>query len=112
MVTLEQFVYFIGGTEDDETDTRLLICLDVATAKVLDYIKGTCVDPTDVTTSSIPTSIVDLSIMKVGDELWNQRNMHPTVREQFDFGSGVASNTSRDPMLAAYPLLKGFVLPW
>lgn len=114
-VTVEDFVAYIGGDETDEANLKLALCFSVAKEKVTQHVMSTITDPEAVdplATSSIPTHILDLAVIKVADELWNQRNIRPNPREQFDFGSGLVSNTSRDPMLAAYPLLNGWVLPW
>lgn len=111
-VTIEQFVDYIGGTVDDHDDQRIVLCLEVAEIKVHQFVRSTCVDPAILATSSIPTVIVDIAIMKVADELYRQRNITPSPREQIDYGSGVLSNTSRDPMSAAYPVLRGYLLPW
>lgn len=109
---MEQFATYIGGDSIDQENPRLLHCLEVAHSKVLFYVKSTCTDKEDLATSTIPEAIVDLAVIKVADELWNQRNVRPTAKEQFDYGSGLMSNTSRDAMLPAYSLLGGYVLPW
>ena len=115
MATIEQFIAYIGGDADDLTNERLLKCLEVARAMVLNYVKSTCFDleaANPLATSSIPTSITDVAVIKVADELNNQRNTKPSVKEQIDYGAGLMSNTTRDPMLAVYPLLRGYVSPW
>lgn len=109
-VTAEQFADYIGGLDFD--NPKLILVLSVAESKVYDYIKSTFATPGVPSTSTIPVEIVDLSILKVADELWNQRNKLSTPREQMDFGGGMLSTMNRDPMLPAYSLLRGYVLPW
>lgn len=111
-VTVTDFVEFIGGDEEDETNPRLIQCFNVAVVMVHRFIKSTFTVAEDPTTTTIPVVVVDLAILKVADELWNQRNTRGTVKEQMDFGAGLMSNTHRDPMLGAHNLLRGYVKPW
>lgn len=111
-VTAALFADYIGGESVDAENPRLILVLGVAKVQVLDFVKSTCTDATDIETSSIPEEVLDLAILKVADELWNQRNIKPRVMEQIDYGGAMLSTTNRDPMLPAYSLLRGYVLPW
>lgn len=112
-VTVEQFITYIGGDVDDgDTVEKATTVLSVATTLVHDYIRATFVEEGEVLSSHIPQDIIDLAILRVGEVVHRQRTNTPSVMDQFN---GVGQTTypfPNDPMLPAYPLLRGYVLPW
>lgn len=82
--------------------------LESCWAQSVAMVDGFCVDaagePIDV-----PVAIVDRAKLEVGSELFHRRSS-PQGVSQFATPDGNPIRIARDPMVAAYPLLKPYVL--
>jgi len=75
-------------------------CADEAVALVNGFL-GTDVE-------LVPASVLNLAYIQVGSELFNRRKA-PNGIAQFSALDGSAIRVARDPMVAAYPLLRPFM---
>ena len=58
--------------------------------------------------ASVPLVIVNRAIIEVGSELYNRRQA-PNGISQFAANDGSAIRVARDPMVAAYPILRPYL---
>jgi hypothetical protein len=95
-VTVVQFREYVGTKEESVFVTD---CLDAGKSLVARYIG-------DVT--GVPTHIVDQSVLICASELFHRRQA-PGGVTQFADMSGSAVRVGKDPMNAAYELLRPYV---
>lgn len=94
-VSVEQFRLYVGTKEES---VFVSDCLDAGKALVARYIG-------DVT--GVPTHIVDQSVLIASSELFHRRQA-PGGVTQFADMSGSAVRVGKDPMAAAYELLRPY----
>ena len=94
-VTVEDFRAYVGTKEDSKFVTD---CLDAGKALVLRYI-GDSVD--------VPSHIHDQAVLVASSEIFHRRQA-PGGITQFADMSGSAVRVGKDPMFAAYELLRPF----
>lgn len=75
-------------------------CADEAVALVSGYVG------TDA--ALVPVSVLTRAYVEVGSELYNRRSA-PNGISQFAAADGSAIRVARDPLVAAYPLLRPFM---
>jgi hypothetical protein len=94
-VTVEQLQDYVGSKE---TGTFIDGCLNSAYAMVQRFVG----------TNAVPSSIIDQAVLQVGSELFHRRSA-PNGISQFADMSGNPMRVARDPMVAAYDLLRPYV---
>ncbi|WP_328530772.1 hypothetical protein OG984_06455 [Nocardioides sp. NBC_00368] len=103
-VTLEQVAEYVGSS--GEYDILLTSCLAEAEVLVSSLV-GSAV---------IPQVILDRAVLEVAADLFNRRNApNGITSQQFATFNGVGTSPvriNRDPLAAAYPLLKRWITPW
>lgn len=85
-----------AGDDDDDFITR---CFDDATILVTEYIGS----------SYVPDEIQDLAILKTGEELYAQRDAPQGVSQFSDINQNPV-RVARDPLTAAKPILRKYVI--
>lgn len=95
-VTVVQFREYVGTKEESVFVTD---CLDAGKALVARYIGST---------TGVPSHIVDQSVLICSSELFHRRQA-PGGVTQFADMSGSAVRVGKDPMGAAYELLRPYV---
>jgi hypothetical protein len=60
----------------------------------------------------IPESILDLAVMRVTSNLWNDDGLPVSTNSFYGVDTGNAIPAMRDPMTGAYILLRKWVSPW
>jgi hypothetical protein len=95
-VSVVQFRAYVGTKEES---VFVSDCLDAAKALVSRYIGSV---------TGVPTHIVDQSVLIAGSELFHRRQA-PGGVTQFADMSGSAVRVGKDPMAAAYELLRPYV---
>lgn len=100
-VSVERFLDYFGG--DPNTDTAdAQSTLEVAVIMVDNYVGD----------SIVPTEVVDLAVLRVGNALWAAEHVQARSNDSFYETNEAPAPTNRDPMTAAYVLLRKWVLPW
>ena len=94
-VTVEQLQDYVGTKE---TGAFITGCLDSAKSMVLRFIGR----------GSVPATITDQAVLQVASELFHRRSA-PNGITQFADLTGNAVRIARDPMVAAYDLLRPYV---
>lgn len=95
--TVQDLAAFVNGTADDYTGA----CLLEAVALVATHTSG----------RTVPDEIARRAVLEVGADLYHRRKARNGVTG-FDTGDGgEIVRINRDPMAAAYPLLKPYVAP-
>lgn len=85
-----------AGEDDDEFIER---CFDDATDLVSDYVGD----------KYVPASRLALAILKTGSELYSQRDAPSGISQFSDMNSNPV-RVARDPLVAAKPLLRKYVI--
>lgn len=89
--------------------TTVQNCWFQATALVDKYIEGLTVTSVPIEgVVTIPREVVDRARIEVGAELFHRKNTKNAVA-QFATPDGNPVRIARDPMVAAYPLLRPYV---
>lgn len=65
-----------------------------------------------VGTTVIPESILDLAVMRVTSNLWNDDGLPVSTNSFYGVDTQNVIPPLRDPMTGAYILLRKWVLPW
>lgn len=100
-VTVERFLDYFGG--DPNTDTaKAQDTLAVAVIMVENYVGD----------SIVPEPVVDLAVLRVASALWSAEHVQARSNDSFYETNEAPAPTNRDPMTAAYVLLRKWVLPW
>lgn len=114
-VTSTKLATYVGASEDEYTEL-LADCLSEAQALVDKFNRKWDDVVAGYVPSDAPTAVVDRAILEVAADLFNRRNApNGIVNGQFaNFGGDQAAavKIARDPMEAAYPILRRWVAPW
>lgn len=94
-VTVAQLQDYVGSKE---TGTFIQGCLDSALAMTQRFIG----------TTSVPSAVIDQAVLQVASELFHRRSA-PNGISQFADLSGNPVRVARDPMVAAYDILRPYV---
>lgn len=105
-VTLPEIRSYVGADTADGLDSLLEDCLAEALLLVNKFVG----------VAPVPEAIRDRATTEVAADLFNRRNApHGVMNQQYTTvdGPGVeAVRISRNPMTAAYPILRPWVSPW
>lgn len=104
-VTVTEVAEFIGAVPS-ELSGLLTRCLAESKDMVDNWVGQ----------NPVPESIRDRAYVEVAADLWNRRNAPNGISNMqymtADGSSGAPIRIARDPMAAAYPILRPFVSPW
>lgn len=103
-VTLSDVQVYVGAEADEHVDL-LTNCLAEAGAMVTKFVGG----------SLVPEAILDRATLEVAADLFNRREApNGITNAQYATADGFAAGMriNRDPMAAAYEILRRWVLPW
>ena len=98
----------VTRTKSKDDEQVLQADIDLAAALLTAFIDDAVVE------AAIPLTIYDAAHLAVAIELYNQRKARNGVaNQQYDADGGalVEPRVSRDPLVAAYPILRDFVSP-
>lgn len=94
-VTVEQLQNYVGTKE---TGDFIQGCLDSSVLMVRRFVGS----------ESVPSTVMDQAVLQVASELFHRRSA-PNGISQFADLTGNAIRIARDPMVAAYDLLRPYV---
>lgn len=97
-MTFEDLMQYVGG--DDST--FIAQCWAEADLMVSVYVAGAF--------KEIPQEILDRATLEVGAELYNRKNAPNGIQQFASFDGQSAVRIARDPMQAAYAILKPYVV--
>lgn len=101
MITVDRLRKHIGA--DTQHDEELQELITQANLLISDYMG---------TTLLVPEAILDLAVLRVANSLWEQSNVPSSNGNSFYETDQAPAPPNRDPLLAAYPIIRRYVCPW
>ena len=101
MVTASDLAVYVN-VRDYTSEPVLENCFDTAVQMVTDFVED----------NEVPESILDRATLAVGAELFYAKSAKNGIAQYASAEGAAPTRIARDPMVAAYPLLRRYVLPF